>query len=66
MTDRNLIFDFDKEDDVYNRDVYNYMLNMRKLRKELDQLKQENLAHKKMKELFEKHYTEYAKNCKPE
>ena len=64
MTDRNLIFDFDREDDVYSRDAYHYLINMRKLKKELNRLKREELAHKKMVELFEKHKDEYDKNCK--
>ena len=65
MSKLNLIFDFEKDDDVYNRDAYHYLINMMKMRRELNRLKKEELAHKKMVELFEKHETEYYVNqCK--
>ena len=53
MSKLNLIFDFEKDDDVYNRDAYHYLINMMKMRRELNRLKKEELAHKKMVELFE-------------
>ena len=46
MSGLNLIYDFERDADVYNRDAYHYLINMMKMRKEL--------AHKKMVELFEK------------
>ena len=58
MSELNLIFDFEKDDDVYNRDAYHYLINMMKMRRELNRLKKEELAHKKMVELFEKHQNE--------
>ena len=59
MADSNLIYDFDREDDVYNRDVYHYLLNMNRLKMELEQLKRDNLAFQKMIHMFEKHEAEY-------
>ena len=65
MSGLNLIYDFERDDDVYNRDAYHYLINMMKMRKELNRLKKKELAHKKMVELFEKHETEYYVNqCK--
>jgi hypothetical protein len=65
MSGLNLIYDFERDDDVYNRDAYHYLINMMKMRQELNRLKKEELPHKKMVELFEKHETEYYVNqCK--
>lgn len=65
MSTLNLIFDFEKDNDVYNRDAYHYLINMMKMRKELNRLRKEELAHKKMVELFEKHENDYYDNhCK--
>ena len=65
MSTLNLIFDFEKDNDVYNRDAYHYLINMMKMRKELNRLRKEELAHKKMVELFEKHENDYYENqCK--
>ena len=57
-----MIYDFERDDDVYNRDAYHYLINMMKMRRELNRLKKEELAHKKMVELFEKQETEYYVN----
>ena len=65
MSGLNFIYDFERDADVYNRDAYHYLINMMKMRKELNRLRKEELAHKKMVELFEKHETEYYVNqCK--
>ena len=56
----NQICNFLKDEDVYNRDVYIYLIQRQHLRSRLQSLKDESLGLRKMQKMFELYEKIYA------
>ena len=56
------IYKFSADEDVYNRDAYNYLLQHQQLKRQLQSLKEESLGLRKMREMFEHYEKEYAES----
>ena len=60
----NFLYDVTKEDDVYARHTYYYLLNKQRLRTQLQVLKDEELAFAGFRRLFEMAERNYEERCR--